>query len=196
MRRVFTFLMKETLNPAFVFPGGGIAQKTISTCLDSLERQLSSELGTERITDYCICQVFVVSGFGNDYLRKWNISHSFGQKAINRFLESNSKKKYYEDIWLKKNRMSRNAVLEKFRERKLHPLAKFIFPEYEEATKKRLHNTEAGFCICMLSTLLWTPFSPACNDCFRKKECMEITGMKFPELFRIRMEAYNKNTGK
>ncbi|MDR2913410.1 MAG: hypothetical protein LBV74_01010 [Tannerella sp.] len=164
-KRVFAFLVKQTANPVFVFPGGGAVQKTVSACMDSLEYHLSCELSPERITDYCICQACAVHSFGKDYLRKWNVSHSFGQKAIQRFLDSNSKKKYFEDVWLRKNRLSRTAILEIFQDRRLHPLARFIFPEYEETTKKRLLNTEAGFCICILSTLLWTPFSGACNAC-------------------------------
>lgn len=184
--------MKTMIAPSFSFPKGGIAGRTVSSCLDSLEAFSKGELSPERIIDFCICQVYAISGFNTDYLRKWNASHSFGGKAQQRFERNNSKKKYYEDIWLSKKGLSRADLLEFVRERRCHPLAKFIFPEYEEGTKSRLHNTEAGFLICQISTLMYTPFSPSCQTCVCAEICKRITESKYQELYRIRNEEYNK----
>ena len=191
--RVFTFLVKQTVSPFFVFPGGGIAMRSVDTCLDSLEKLYKSELSRERIIDFCICQVYTISKFDTYYFRKWNVSHSFGKKAIERFSQNTSGKKYYEDRWLKMYDLSRQSLVGQFDDKSSHPLHKFIFPEYEETTKIRLHDSEAGFYICQISTLLWTPFSCACRTCKNEERCKNITSRKYPELYRIRNEEYNRN---
>jgi hypothetical protein len=184
--------METTVFPSFSFPGGGVARKSVSSCLDSLEVLCKGEVSRERITDFCICQVYAIQRFDAEYLKKWNVSHSFGKKALMRFAMNNSRKKYYENLWLTKNKLSRQGLLETFKDKREHPLAKFIFPEYEEGTKGRLHNTDAGFYICQLSTLLYTPFSPFCQQCTYSERCISILQKKHGELFRIRTEEYNK----
>ncbi|MDR1718077.1 MAG: hypothetical protein LBS20_19760 [Prevotella sp.] len=190
--RLFTFLMKHAISPIFVFPGGGISQRTVSACMDSLEVLYKSELSEERLTDYCICQVYTVSQFDSAYLRKWSVSHSFGEKAVERFAQNTQGKRYYEELWLKKAGLSRGALLSEFKDKSLHPLYKFIYPDYEDPTKSRVTGTETGFYICRVSTLMWTPFSPVCRNCDYGEKCKEITSRKYAELFRIRNEEYNK----
>jgi len=82
--------------------------------------------------------------------------------------------------------------LDRFKDKSNHPLAAFIYPEYEEITKMRMHNSEVGFYICQVSTLLWTPFSKACCSCEHQDRCKSITGKKYDELYRIRIEEYKK----
>lgn len=194
--KVFDFLMRETINPHFVFPGGGIVSKTMDSGMDSLEKACSSGLSPERLVDYCICQVFAISGYSELYINRWNISHSFGKKAIGRFCRNSRNKRYFEDKWLERYGLSRNILLDRFSDRKKHPLAKFIYPEYEELTKQRLLNSDAGLYICQLSTLLWTPFSRACSQCRHAGRCREITRRKHEELYRIREEEYQKTNRK
>jgi len=194
--RVFTFLMKRTIMDQFVFPGGGIAHKALDSCLDSLEEIYMSSLSDERLLDYCICQVFAMSGFSKSYIDKWKAGHSFGKKAIERFYQNTKNKRFFEDKWLDRYGLSRFTLLDSFGDRKEHPLAKFIYPRYEEITKKRLLNLEAGFYICQLSTLLWTPFSAACRQCRHEGRCREITKRKYEELYRIREEEYKKTNRK
>jgi hypothetical protein len=190
--RVFSFLMKRTVFPSFAFPGGGRAGKALAGCIESLESFFQGEPGEERMIDYCICQVYAISRFAQDYLQKWNATHSFGKKAMERFKQNSPGKRYYEDIWLKRHGLSRAGLSEQFRDRSSHPLQKFIFPEYEEKTKLRMLNSEVGFYICTISTLLWTPFSPVCRKCNHAEKCREIACRKYPELYRIRMEEYNR----
>ncbi len=52
-------------------------------------------------------------------------------------------------------------------------------------------STEVGYYICGASTLLWTPFSPACRACIRAALCRKRTEMIYGELYRIRMEEYS-----
>lgn len=184
--------MKAALSPAFSFPGGSVAEKAVSSCLDLLEEAGKGAVSRERIIDFCICQVYAIQGFGDGYLKRWKVCHSFGKKALERFDRNHSRKKHYEDVWLKEHKLSRAKLLEFFADKKEHPLKKFLFPEYEEKTKGRLHNTEAGFCVCLLSTLLYTPFSLSCQKCKHSKRCICILEKKHGELYRIRMEEFTK----
>lgn len=193
--RVFSSLMKKGVDKQFSFPGGGIARKTMFSCLESLEKIYKSEPGKERILDFCICQVHVASRFDKVYMRKWNVTHSFGKKAMERFMLSTSVRKYHEDKWLSSIGLSRTTLLEEFGDKRDHPLQKFVYPDYEESTKMRLRNIEAGFIVCQLSTLLWTPFSMACLTCIYEKRCRDILSRKFSELYRLRLEEYKKQTG-
>ena len=185
--------MKNTVDKDFVFPGGRIARHAVDSCMDSLETAIESRLSHERIIDFCICQVYAVSGYTQIYRSRWNVSHSFGKKAMERFTRNTKGKRFYEDKWLANFGLSREKLSGLFKSRKEHPLAKFIYPEYEEVTKKRLHSSEVGFYICRISTLLWTPFSPVCRTCRNEQRCKEITSCKYAELYRIRNEEYNRN---
>ena len=65
-------------------------------------------------------------------------------------------------------------------------------PEYEETTKRRALSTTIGYYICASSTLLWNPFSPSCQRCTKKEVCLERTRLNYPELYRLRIEEFNK----
>ena len=43
-----------------------------------------------------------------------------------------------------------------------------------------------------LSTLMWSPFSPACQICTNVEKCKQETAIKYPELYRIRLEEYGE----
>ncbi len=189
---VFTYLMRLTVQKSFSFPGGGLARRTVEGCMADLQKAYGNELSKERITDFIICQVYAITRFDKTYVRKWKVNHSFGKKAQERFLQSTGGRKYYEDKWLSSAGISRSNLYERFKERKNHPLYKFIYPQYEEATKKRMHNSEVGFYLCQISTLLWTPFSPSCQTCRHAGRCIEVIRKKFSELYRIRSEEYQK----
>lgn len=184
---VFTILMRTAVAPAFTFPKGGLAMRAVSSCLDAL----GGEVSNERIVDFCICQVYAISRFEAVYLNRWRVSHSFGLKALERFAASRQASRYYEDRWLKRHGLSRDTLLSFIRDRREHPLFRYVFPRYEEATKKRVLNTTVGYYICGVSTLLWTPFSPVCRQCVHVESCRERTRINYPELYRIRTEEYN-----
>lgn len=188
-RRVFTLLMKQTGWTDFNFPGGGLAERCISDCFAALQARYG-DMSRERLVDFCVCQGYALSGYGKEYRHKWKVSHSFGAKAVTRFGSSNAGRHYYEECWLKGYGLSRGELLSCIADRSMHPFYRFIYPEYEEHTKQRLLSTEAGFAVCGLSTLLWTPFSPACRKCKLSEACRKRTEKCFPELYRIRCEAF------
>lgn len=188
-RRIFTLLMRQTGWKGFSFPGGGLSSRTVSNCLEALQKQYG-EIGPERLVDFCVCQGYAISGYGEEYYCRWKVAHSFGSKAISRFTKSNAARRYYEDCWLKEYGLSRSALLICIADRSAHPYQRFVYPEYEEHTKRRLLSTEAGYTVCALSTLLWTPFSPTCRVCKLADACQKRTKEVFPELYRIRCEAW------
>lgn len=189
---VFTFLMQRNIRKDFVFPSGRLTVKTMTSCMESLEK-IYGWPSRERLTDYCICQVHVISNLPDSYIRRWNIRHSFGVKAVLRYRNNDSASHRQENYWLKKNGLSRAVLYEQFKCKKEHPLAKLIYPEYEEVTKRRMHSSEVGFYLCQLSTLLWTPFSQSCRTCRNEARCKEVTEAKYGELYRIRISEYSKN---
>lgn len=191
-KRVFEYLMRKTVTDGFRFPGGVNSQRTLNLFVDSIERELECSLNRERITGFCICQIYCISDFGSNYLKRWKVAHSFGKKAIGRYMSNSRERRYYEDKWLRQNNTGRHELLEIFTDRSRHPLHKFIYPEYEEATKKRMFNSEVGFYICRISTLLWTPFSDTCRRCRNSKRCRDSLNREYPELYRIREETYKK----
>lgn len=190
-RRLFTHLVRAVLWADFVFPAGGRPERVLGACFDLLCRETVS-VSPERLADFCICQVYAMSGYGNAYRRRWNVSHSFGGKAVCRYLQSDRRRRYYEDRWLGSFSLSRQGLSALVEDRSRHPFDKFIYPEYEEATKRRLLSTGAGYVVCGLSTLLWTPFSPSCRRCANAEKCRCRTERHYPELYRIRREAWRE----
>ena len=104
--------------------------------------------------------------------------------------------RYREDRWLKSFGLSRHDLARAVEDRRSHPFGRFIYPEYEETTKRRLLSTEAGYLVCALSTLMWTPFSPSCSKCAKAEPCRRRTQARYPELYRIRCEAWRKKEAK
>ena len=146
-KRVFTKLVKDTLWEDFKFPNGGRSERYIGDCYDRLLKKYT--ISTECLVDFCVCQVSTIMSFNTDtkYRCRWNITHSFGDKAIYRFQIYDDKRRYYDDKWLRKYNLSRQDFLSMLRDRKSHPLLKYVFPEYEEHTKYLNHSSEIGYII-------------------------------------------------
>lgn len=189
--RVFERLVRDTLWGDFTFPAGGRSVRLLEACFDRLEKKVITVSG-ERLADFCICQVYTISGFEASYRKRWDVSHSFGQKAVSRFLQTGKQRRFYEDKWLKSFGISRTDIYTLAERRKRHPFTRFVFPEYEEVTKRRLLSSETGYLICGNSTLLWTPFSPSCQRCRHAASCRLRTAAQYPELYRLRCEMWNE----
>lgn len=193
VERLFTLLMCRTVDETFRFPGGGIARRAVDSCMAALAGGAEFP-SRDKVVDFCICQVYALT-FDKKMLRGWTPAHSFGKKALERFARNTRTHRYWEDRWLKEHGLSRGELLHKVRDRSQHPLAKFLYPEYEDATKRRRIGTEAGLYVCSLSTLLWTPLSPVCQECAMAEKCREMTRERYPELYRLRVE-HNKQGGR
>lgn len=194
MSRLFVLLMRLTIQSTFAMPGGKLAEKQIDNALDYLNKHYG-EVGLERIVDYCVCQVRQISEYGTDYIPKWKLSHSFGDKALTRFVVRKPGQKYYEDKWLAGFKLVREDLLYHIEDRSVHPFYRFIYPDYEDATKRRALSSEVGYYICGVSTLLWTPFSPVCRACTKAMKCQSRTQMLYPEIYRLRVAELNGKEG-
>lgn len=190
MSRLFSMLIRLTVQPAFILPGGRLAEKRVDDALNYLSKHYG-EVGLERIVDYCICQVYVVSQYGADYLPKWRLSHSFGNKALMRFITRKPGQKYYEDKWLAEYKLTREELSRQIEDRSVHPLYRFVYPDYEDTTKRRALSSVVGYYICGTSTLLWTPFSPICQLCTKVEACKLRTLKLYPEIYRLRVAEFN-----
>ena len=184
--RLFTLLVCRTLDEGFRFPGGELARRAVDGCMETLSGGAEAP-AREKVVDFCICQVYTLT-FDAKMLRGWAPAHSFGKKALERFARNTPAHRYWEDRWLERHGLSRGGLLHEVRDRSLHPLAKFLYPEYEDTTKRRRIGTEAGLYVCCLSTLLWTPLSPVCQECAMAGKCREMTRERYPELYRLRVE--------
>lgn len=192
--RLFTVLMRRSVFPAFAFPGGKVAERRMDACLNYLAAHYGM-VGLERIVDFCVCQVYAISRFTPEYLLKWKLSHSFGERACVRFVTRKPGQKYYEDRWLKDYGLDREQLQNMIEDRSVHPFYRFIYPSWEDHTKRRAVSTEAGYFICAASTLLWTPFSPVCSSCSLSEACQTRTRHLYPELYRIRVAEYQAKEG-
>lgn len=190
--RVFTFLIRQQISPGFRFPEGAVSSRIIRACTNALQEQFSEALSDERIVDYCVCQVYAISKFDEKYITRWNVSHSFGKKALERFDCTHAGKKFYEDKWLKGLGVNRDDLIELIRDRSRHPLFRYVYPEFEDGTKKRIPDVEARFLVCRISTMLWSPFSPVCRACQASQRCQNILKRTNPELYRLRIEEYSR----
>lgn len=189
-KKVFARLVNDTMWPNFKFPNGWSIDKPLGNCFDKLSEQLV--ISGDRLVDFCVCQVSAMADYGKNYRFRWKVGHSFGDKAICRYHKYGKKMRAHDDRWLGEHNLSRGVLLSLIRNRRNHPLSQFIFPEYEEHTKRRLHSTEVGYIICGASTLMWTPFSPTCTGCGNAGLCKKRTNHVYPELYRIRLEAWEK----
>lgn len=189
-RRLFSYLLRRTLWPEFRFPGGAVAEQAAEACAAALQHTYGA-LSAERMAAFCICQGYAISGYGEEYRHRWRPAHSFGVKARERFDAATPAHRYYEDRWLRGHGLSREGLAAVV-ERREHPLQRFLFPAWEEPTKRRLLSTEAGYLVCGSSTLLWSPQSPACAGCLHGERCRERTQRLYPELYRLRCEAQHE----
>ena len=190
-KRIFTKLVRDTLWEDFKFPGGGMADRCIGNCYDAIKK-VTISISRERLVDFCICQVYAMREFGRIYRNRWNASHSFGDKALQRYNNNSHIQRCYENRWLESNALSRENLVQLIADRSHHPLENFIYPEYEDGTKRRLLSTDVGYIICGTSTLMWTPFSPVCQECSNAALCRKRTSIIHRELFRIRCTAWEK----
>ena len=183
---VYTEIERKTGSPTYKFPQGGAAIRTVSEFLKEMRKEYGA-LSIDRIVDYCI---FILHYYHDKDTRP--ISHKFGKAAIKRFRETKVGKRWHEDMWLEKSDVCRSYFYGLAADKSLHPQAKYIHLPHEENTKQRLLNQEVGYLICQASTLGWSPLSGICSQCNFTDRCMKETEVKYPELYRLRVEHGNK----
>ena len=189
--RVLTRLANVTVWDNFKFPKGGQVARVLGECYDALSKEY--RIGYDRLVDFCICQVSAISRYRDSYRGRWNITHSFGAKAQCRYRQYNKSHRYSDTQWLARHKLSKESLVSLIRDRSHHPLERYIYPQYEEVTKRKWHSSDYGYVICGASTQMWTPFSPTCQKCTKASLCRERTEHVLHELYRLRIEAWNKH---
>lgn len=193
--RVFSALIKQSISSGFKISRGGQSVSTLESWVSAMEQEYGS-LSKERIVDYCVCQAYQMSRQMEEAdLKKWKTHLTFSPngKAWNRYKESDKRIKYYEDKWLSEIGLNRQKLLSLIKDRSKHPLSGLIITDYEELTKSRNLGTDVGYYICEKQTLLYTPFSKSCQQCALSSECIERTQAIYPELYRVRKEAWEQS---
>lgn len=178
---VYTEIMRRLIDPNFKFSQGGSTTKKIAKFLDIFKKEFGT-VTNERLVDFCVATAY----FYKD--RPYTAGHLVGKAAVTRLKTKAHGSKFYEDRWLSKVQLSRSQLLDMIKDRSTHPHAKYIFMPSEEGTKMRMLNVDVGFTICQLSTLGWSPLSPACQLCDFVEKCKTETERRFPELYRLRNE--------
>lgn len=192
---VFSSIIKKVLDPSFKISKGGESARILENWIGAMDDEYGA-LSKERIVDYCVCQAYHVSKMTHNYLSgMWKLGHSFSDRgnAWERYQNTSKQIKYYEDKWLTDNDLARIALVDLIRDKDQHPLSHLINPNFEEPTKSRHLGTDVGYGICGASTLLYNPFCQSCQSCCNSSSCIDRTKDLYPELYRIRIEALQKN---
>ncbi|MBR6130861.1 MAG: hypothetical protein IKQ20_03295 [Bacteroidales bacterium] len=184
---VFTEIERRLVNPSFKFSQGGATSRTLANFINQFDKEFGA-VTEERLVDFCICTAYAFRS-----RESWTVKQAFGPSSIKRLKESKHGARYYEDQWLQEKALTREQLLQMIADRSEHPLAKYIYMPAEESTKRRLLNKKVGYAICQSSTLGWSPLSCACGNCEFINDCKKETELKYPELYRIRVE-YGKSS--
>ena len=189
---VYTEIIKKLVDPSFKFPEGGKVDRKLSGFIQKFSKVYGGEFSTTRLVDYCVFQIHKNRQSPHQQSLAPN---TFGDTALKKYQQMASKQKTYaENKWLEEAKLTRSYLYSLISNtKKKHPLSKYIYMASEEATKKKCLNTKVGLIICSTSTLMWSPFSETCGQCKNASECKTITSMKYPELYRIRIEEYGEN---
>ena len=183
--KVFQKIVTRLINPNFDVSNGGESLRIVTKALNALEKKFGI-LTAERIVDYCVS-----SAYAFKQQKMFTIRQALGSKSIERFYLS-KELRYYEDKWLAEANIVRNDLVRLIVDKQSHPLSKFVYPLYEETTKRRVLNQEPGYYVCQILTLGWTPFSNTCSQCKYASKCQAETSKKHPELYRLRIEYDNE----
>ncbi len=188
---VYTEIVRRLIDKSFKFPEGGKIDRQLSKFILKFTKLYGGEFSTTRLVDYCVFQTH--KNRSSQYQRTL-APNTFGDTALQKYQQMSSKQKTYaEDKWLDEAQLTRaylNSLISNKKQE--HPLSKYIYMASEECTKKRCVNTEIGLVICATSTLMWSPFSNTCQQCKNAEECKKSTAIKYPELYRIRIEEYEE----
>lgn len=179
---IFTEIQRRLVDPTFKFSQGGATFKTLSNFLKNMEKEFGC-VTKERMVDACVRCAYIFRESPNR-----SIKQIFGPASVKRIKDTKREIIFYENRWLESAQLNRGLLINMIADRSEHPQAKYIYVHSEEATKTRMLNQEVGYLLCQTSTLGWSPISEACQQCSFTERCKKETQIKFPELFRIRIE--------
>ena len=178
--------IRRVSDPKFRFPGGGRAETLAGKFYDEMMKR-TGDVAEKRVVDYC---VYFCHTRGD---RPFTAANVMSTVSLGKFLGRNYGQTFFEDRWLRKMGLSREGLEGMIRSPSEHPLAKYIYVEAEETTKKRCLGTAAGYVICQSATPGWSPLSEACSSCPSVEKCRKRTGKRNMELYRLRVAYEERN---
>ena len=195
VREMIEKLVRRTIDSKWKFTTSGAIALQLQQGLLKLPSLFGiSNIDDERIVDYLVYQIYRLrSSLKN---KSWNYSFLFSISAMekfkNQFLRESGKSgmNYYINLWLEEAELSREKLAEMIADPKENPLRRMIYLPSEEPIKRRFLNSSDGLGLCQLSTTGWSPLSDCCGRCDNWVECGKLTAKKYPELMRLRKEAY------
>lgn len=195
VRQMIETVIKRTINPKWRFTLSGQVGVYLERGLQSLPGVFGiSDIDEERIVDYIVYQLYRCRNFIEDgsWQSTWLFSQSAKEKYKKQFLSAEGKSgiNYYINQWLDQAELSRGYLTSLIAKPKPNPLKNLIYLEAEDLIKKRFLNTKEGMALCQHATTGWSPFSDICGQCDNRKQCEEITAIKYPELVRFRKEEF------
>lgn len=196
MAAVFQKVVKELIDKDWLLPA--TANFNIQMGIWRFKDLFPAGMSDGRLVDFIVYQIYRFRDLIADKNSRWDITWCFSENAVRKFkaqfldVGGKSGMLYYIDQWLIEGGLSRDKLERMIAVKKEHRLAKLIYIEAEDLTKRRFFGTETGFAICIKSTTGWTPKSPLCASCVSAGKCMEITEKKYPELTRLRKQDYDR----
>lgn len=181
LKTIFTAIIKRLVDSSFKISEGGATARALTNFIGLVNKEFGS-LNEERLVDIC---VFIAYAYRDKLLP---IRSMFGQAMLKRYQSHKRGQRFYENAWLEEAGVTRAQLIAMIADRSAHPQAEFMYMPSEECRKKRLLNTRAGYIMCQVSTLGWSPLSEACRSCTFVQDCQKETERKYPELYRIRLE--------
>lgn len=162
--------------------------------IERLDKLFPNGVSDGRIIDFIVYQIYRFRDMIGVKDTRWNMTWCFSDNAVQKFkhqfLDASGKAGmlYYIDQWLEDGGLNRGMLEKMIKVQDKHRLAKLVYIQSEDCTKKRFLNTEMGLALCLQSTTGWSPQSPVCSSCTNSEKCKVITQKKYPELFRLRSE--------
>lgn len=183
---LFLYLWQGYIDDTYSVPSAVIEKEASKVIAEIKATDPLITIGT--LVDYMVCNVYQWRDI-NRWQDRWQLNWVFGKKAVERFKNQKNGSKYYQDLWLGENDLTRDILYATVAPiKKEHPMRKYIETPHEESIKQRFLNQQKGFVLCVSNTLMYAPSSASCRSCSFAQECIKILKTKYPELYRLRHE--------
>lgn len=154
--------------------------------IEKMNQRRSIELFKERISKIHKFESLGVNFFDNfilfNFLSKIevgiNLPVAIGPTSIQRYKDREETWLYDIEYW------SRELGIKRFKQEKLNE--NIELNSNDEFYKKKFHNTEKGFFICLENTTLADPKSESCKTCKHIIECKKILKVNYELLYKER----------
>lgn len=180
--RFYEYFYKRKKNEfAYKLPRNEKLEKLINNFISYLEKHYLTSPGQQFLWDYFVYQFNYWRNAELQVLNgKFRIELIIGKKAFLRFVDDSR-----DDKWVIKH----SDIIRLYSLRKTDLIAADrprYNNSYEVPIKKKFHNTDRGFYICISSTTLFDSKHQPCQTCTFSNECKQLLKDKNESLFHSR----------